>query len=254
MILASFSSILSTVGYILIAILALMFMVIIHELGHYLAAKALGFKVLEFTVGFGPKIFSVTNKKNGEIFSIRPFPLGGACMFEDEESSSDSPTAFNNQPPWKRLIVLFAGAFFNFVSALIIITLFFTFYGQLLPQVQQIYTDGIVLEEYPLKVGDVIIKIDGKQANFAMQNDLNDQFAKAGDTAEFTVLRNGKEEKITVSKRYYTLLDKDGNPTVDEDGKIIQKYGFGMASSLTPTRFNFFTSFGRSFSFCFHLV
>ena len=105
---------------------------LIHEFGHYISGKILGFKINEFAIGFGPRIIKIKNKKNGEIFSIRPFPLGGFCQFEgeDEESDKDNIGAFNNQAPWKRLIVLFSGAFFNFLSAIILIPFVFTFFVQ----------------------------------------------------------------------------------------------------------------------------
>ena len=74
---ATFAEVMMTIGYVLIAVLCLMAMVVIHEFGHYIAGKILGFKINEFAIGFGPRILKITNKKNGEIFSIRPFPLGG---------------------------------------------------------------------------------------------------------------------------------------------------------------------------------
>lgn len=73
----------TTVLYILLAIVILLIMVIIHEFGHYIAGKILKFKINEFSVGFGPKLFSKT-KKNGEVFSLRLIPLGGFCAFEGE--------------------------------------------------------------------------------------------------------------------------------------------------------------------------
>ena len=80
-------------GYILLAIVILLFMVLIHELGHYTAAKILGFTVEEFSIGFGPKLFG-KRRKNGELFSLRMLPLGGYCAFlgetdEDEQSGKD---------------------------------------------------------------------------------------------------------------------------------------------------------------------
>ena len=75
--------------YILLAIVILLVMVVIHEFGHYVAGKLLKFKINEFSVGFGPKIFS-KKKKNGEVFSLRAIPLGGFCAFEGEtESDAD---------------------------------------------------------------------------------------------------------------------------------------------------------------------
>ena len=102
--------------YILLALVILLLMVTIHEFGHYTAGKMLGFKINEFSIGFGPALFSKTNKKNGEKFSIRAIPLGGYCAFDGEENDTETETSFMKQKPWKRLIVLFFGAFFNFLS------------------------------------------------------------------------------------------------------------------------------------------
>ena len=74
--------------YVLLAIVILLLMIVIHEFGHYLAGKILKFKINEFSVGFGPKIFS-KKKKNGEVFSLRLIPLGGYCAFEGETSSGE---------------------------------------------------------------------------------------------------------------------------------------------------------------------
>lgn len=253
---ATFLGVLETIGYVLIGLLALMFMVVVHELGHYIAGKILGFKILEFGIGFGPAIFKKTNKKTGEIFSIRPIPLGGFCSFEEEDGESDSPTAFNNQAPWKRIIVLFAGAFSNLVSGLVIITIFFCAYGQLLPTVHYVYEDSANVNI--LQEGDALLRVDGKQVNILLQEDMSNALSKAGDTAEFIVLRDGERIKLTVSKAEYALgeLDENGNftPTYNEDGTPMTNYGFGIATILNPTKLNFFTALGRSFSFMFFLV
>ena len=71
--------------YILLAIAILLLMVLIHEFGHYVVGKILKFKITEFSIGFGFPIFSKTNKKTGEKFSLRIFPLGGYCAFDGEE-------------------------------------------------------------------------------------------------------------------------------------------------------------------------
>lgn len=143
--------------FILIAVIILLLMIVIHELGHYVAGKIFKFKINEFSVGFGPKIFSKKNKKTGEVFSLRAVPLGGYCAFEDESGlegddsaeevvdpdsvfpeiapepvmppcvdplkekaeAAEKPRSFTEEKPWKRIIVLAAGAFFNFVSAII---------------------------------------------------------------------------------------------------------------------------------------
>ena len=75
-IICDFTSVMSTIGRVLLAFVVLMFMVLIHEAGHYTAGKILGFQINEFAVGMGPKIFS-KKKKNGEVFSLRALPRRG---------------------------------------------------------------------------------------------------------------------------------------------------------------------------------
>ena len=169
--LLSFVSTLKYIGYIFIAILILLLMVLIHELGHYIAGKILKFKINEFSVGFGPKLLQKT-KKNGEKVSLRLFPLGGYCAFEGEnEDGTDNPQAFNNQKPWKRLIVLFSGAFFNFLSAIIFSFILLLCNGYDLVQVKNINNTSINYEQ--LQTGDVIYGIDGVKIDFVKDNSFN---------------------------------------------------------------------------------
>ena len=83
--LASFGEILGYIGYVLIAVLVLLVMITVHELGHYIAGKLLGFGIEEFAIGFGPKLYSKT-KENGEVFSVRLLPIGGFCAFVGEDN------------------------------------------------------------------------------------------------------------------------------------------------------------------------
>jgi len=110
---------LQTVGYLALAVLLLMLMITIHEFGHYITAKLLKFKIYEFSIGMGKPIYKKV-KKNGEIFAIRMIPVGGYCSFGEDnvEIPDTDPNSFNNKAPWKRLIVMFSGAFFNFISAI----------------------------------------------------------------------------------------------------------------------------------------
>ena len=85
----SFASVMQTVGSVLVAILILLATITVHEFGHYIVGKLFGFKINEFAIGMGPAIFKKV-KKNGEIFSIRIFPLGGFCAFEGEDEDDES--------------------------------------------------------------------------------------------------------------------------------------------------------------------
>lgn len=220
---ATVGEVFAYIGYVLLALLALMVMIVVHELGHYTAGKLLGFKIDEFAIGFGPKIFKKKNKKTGELFSIRPFPIGGFCAFHGEDADGalldedgnqikdangnivKDPDAFNNQKPWKRLIVLFSGAFMNFLSAILIITIYFTAYGQPLPYVVGTY--DVPSYENVFMEGDAILSVNGKQINLMTTEDLDKAFSNVGDNARFYVLRDGKRIKITASKFYYNPFE-----------------------------------------------
>lgn len=214
------------IGYVIVALLALMAMIVVHELGHYTAGKLLGFKIDEFSIGFGPAIFKRKNKKTGEVFSLRPFPVGGFCAFHGEDADGalldtdgnpvkdasgnivKDPDAFNNQKPWKRLIVLFSGAFMNFLSAIVIITIYFTAYGQHLPCV--VDTASTSSYQNVFESGDAILSINGKQVNIMLQEDLDNAFSGLGESAQFTVLRNGKHVKVNAVKfDYFPFEDGD---------------------------------------------
>ena len=116
-----------TILSIVLIILFFGVLIAVHEFGHFIAAKSLGVRVEEFAIGMGPKLFS--RKKGETTYSLRALPIGGFCAMEGEEESSDDPRSFSNKPAWKKLIILVAGAFMNFVAGLVIIVLLFAVSG-----------------------------------------------------------------------------------------------------------------------------
>lgn len=194
----------STIGRVLLAFVILMIMVLIHETGHYAAGKILKFKINEFAIGMGPKIFRKT-KKNGEVISLRLLPLGGFCAFEGEDEENPSPQAFNSQKPWKRLIVLFAGAFLNFISALLVCTILFGAYGETVATVNRVYDYAPEINQ-KLEHGDIIYKINGKKVFV-----LDDLSRYMSDEMSVTVLKpNGEEVTYSGVTRndYYSVSVK----------------------------------------------
>lgn len=90
----------STVGSVALAILILLVMITIHEFGHYLAGRLLGFRIEEFSVGFGPALFKRRSKKTGELFALRLIPLGGYCAFAGEDGLEDGAEKRPPQEPF----------------------------------------------------------------------------------------------------------------------------------------------------------
>lgn len=166
--LLSVSTVFTYILYIIIALAVLLFLVMVHEFGHYVAGRVLGFKIEEFSIGFGPKIFQ-KKKKNGELFSLRAIPLGGYCAFDGEDLDSKSPTAFNNQKPWKRLIVLVSGVLFNFISAVIFSFILLVGFGYEKVEVKQV-NPVTTIEGSVLQKGDVIYGINNIELDFVKDN------------------------------------------------------------------------------------
>ena len=108
-----------TIVYVLLAILIFGVLIAIHELGHFLVAKACGVRVDEFAIGMGPAIFK---RQRGEtLYSLRCVPIGGYCAMAGEDEASNDPRAFTNQAAWKRVLILAAGSFMNFLLGLVIV-------------------------------------------------------------------------------------------------------------------------------------
>ena len=228
--LASFASVMTTIGYIALAVLVLLLMITIHELGHYLFGKWLGFKIEEFSIGFGKAIFKKT-LKSGEVFSIRIIPLGGYCAFAGEDEDDPDPNAFNNKKPWKRLIVQFGGVFFNFISAIIFAFILLLCFGYDIQKVSSVDADF----QTNIQQNDIIREIDGIKVDFITDNTANnlinqhynnmsdaekanytlvtvdDVEYKCYNNLELTVQRDGEYQEIVANLYTYVEIDKEGN-------------------------------------------
>ena len=255
--------------YILLAVVVLLFMVLVHELGHYIAGKILKFKITEFSIGFGKAIFSHTSKKTGEKFSLRIFPLGGYCSFYgEEEDGKGDEQSFNNQKPWKRIIVFLAGVTMNFITAIIFSWILLCSVGYDTPQIIG-YSNNInvgVFEE-----GDIVRSVDGTKIDFAFGDTFNSAITKQKQKAKefyesedylegsrysfhMTVTRDGQDLDIIVAVVPYNITQTD-----EETGEsvTITAYVIGLESDVagkvctTAYKYGFFEGLGRSFSMAF---
>ena len=242
------------IGSVLLAILILLVMITVHEFGHYLAGKALKFKINEFAIGFGPRLFKRTSKKTGEIFSIRALPLGGFCGFEGEDEASDDDGAFTKKAPWKRIIVLISGPLANYLVALLLIIISMLAFGQPVFKVGGVVApeeNSEIYAEYSLKEDDLILKANGQGVYLVtdLMTALNGK--NKDDKVSFTVYRDGREQDIQVMMRTDCKFENSsqtdgvwhalGIGTVEREGKL-----YWNLSSVNY-RFSFFPALGRSF-------
>ncbi len=144
---------------IILFILIFGIVVVSHEFGHYLLGTRSGIHVLEFTVGMGPRIFKKQGKKT--LFSIRLLPIGGACMFEGEDSDVHSEGAFLSAGPWKRFATVAAGPVFNFLLAYVLAMVLVGLSGTDLPVLYGV-SEGGAAEAAGIEAGDEILSIGGE--------------------------------------------------------------------------------------------
>lgn len=182
-----------TIIYVLVLFFILVFP---HELGHFIAARASGVKVNEFSLGMGPAIYK---KEGGEtLYSIRLLPIGGFCAMEGEDEESTDKRAFCNASPGNKFKILVAGAFVNILIAMILFSVV-AITGIPTMKVDSTIKDTPAAAKNILK-GDEILAVNGKKLdNF---NEFREAVARAkkGDQLNIKLRRDGNiiEKKVPV--------------------------------------------------------
>lgn len=190
---------------IILALLLFSFIVIVHELGHFLLAKKNGINVSEFSLGMGPRIIS---KQIGETrYSWKLLPLGGSCMMGEDEVDDMSEGSFNSKSVWARMSVIAAGPIFNFILAFILSTILVFWVGYDAPVVGKL-TPGFPAQEAGIQPGDTIVKMNQKPINIWREVAIYNQFHQ-GQSIDVTYERDGKQYTATVV------------PAKDETGRYI---------------------------------
>ena len=182
----------------IIAILLFSAIILFHELGHFLLAKANGIRVNEFSLGLGPTIVGFT--KGETKYSIKLLPFGGACMMEGEDSQSDDDRSFQKKSVWARISVVAAGPIFNFIMAFVLAVIILGNIGISTPTVAQV-EDGYGAQTAGLQAGDEIIKMNHKHIHFFKEISMYTLF-HAGETVEVTYERNGERHIVEVQPTY----------------------------------------------------
>lgn len=212
--------------YIILAILMFGILIAVHELGHFLAAKTLGVRVNEFSIGMGPQLLSKQGKET--VYSLRLLPIGGFCAMEGEDEDSSDPRAFGNQKAWKRFIILVAGAFMNFLIGVVLIMILFMNAKAFIGNTVSGFMDGFPYqgEEY-LMPGDQIVAINGER--IYVRSDFNLLLSRTeGTPVDLTIRRNGETRTLTG-------LDMSLREYVDETGQVGRYYGLYFAlEEATP--------------------
>jgi regulator of sigma E protease len=188
---------------VLIAILGLALLIVLHEAGHFTAARLCGMRVERFSIGFGNALVSF--KRGGTIFQIAPIPLGGFVqvtgMNPHEEFDHSDPYVYPNRPRWMRFLVLVAGPAANYLTAFVIGFVVLVSYGQYTgtTTVDEV-VQGSAAQSVGLLPGDVVAGIGGKSVT--KPADVTEAVRGSGGSAiEVKILRKGAPLDLHITPR-----------------------------------------------------
>ena len=212
---------------IIYAVIIFCLLIFVHEFGHFAAAKSVGVRVNEFSLGMGPAILGWT--KGETRYSLRVFPIGGYVKMEGEDEDSWDPNAFNNKSAPKRALVLFAGSFMNLITTVILITVLAMVIGMTSNVIEEV-AGGYPAEAAGLRAGDRIVQIDGK--DMKSWNDVTGQLSTGtGETVAITVVRDGSEIALVSG----VAINEEGRRIIGITSKLEHSIVRSFEAGITGT-------------------
>ena len=220
--------------YFLVTVLAIKFLIFFHELGHFLVARMLGVKVNTFSIGFGEKIY--TKNVGGTDYCLSAIPLGGYVQLKgqddtDPKAKNYDRDSYNVLSPIKRIYILFAGPFFNFILAFFIYILLGSIgVERPAPSIGHI-ADGSAAASAGIAINDKILAINGVKINEW------DEISKNVKLEPSTILidRNGSQMTINLTPKIGETInlfnEKVQRPLIgiSPNGEVIKIYHTGLA-------------------------
>jgi regulator of sigma E protease len=253
----------TVLGYLLPFLFVLTIVVFFHELGHFLVARWCGVAVKVFSIGFGPEIVGF-NDRHGTRWRLSWVPLGGYVKFIDDEnvasaghkavetlSEEDRKRSFQGKPLAARAAVVAAGPVANFVLAIVIFTLIFSFFGERITAAKvNIVNPGSAAERAGFKPGDRVLSVDGQKIESfgEMQRIVG---TSADQQLTFTVARDGKTLDIVATPERKEITDRFGN-TMRMGLLGIQRTA--SPDDWTLKRHDPITAFGMALKECYFVV
>lgn len=206
--------------YIVIAILGFNLLVIIHELGHFIMAKANGIKVEEFSVGMGPEVFS---KKGEETrYSLRLLPIGGFVSLLGEEVVIDDERSFSSTSPVRKISIILAGAIMNIIFAVIVFSMIISYRGFNELKISKLSENSPAINS-GLQINDEILKIDGAKVYTPTDVTMSIQLSN-GDPINLLVNRNGEKIEVSLTPEL-----------IENNGSKLYRIGFYYSAIKEPT-------------------
>ncbi len=179
----------------IVTIIMFLVMVSLHEFGHFITGRLLNFKILEYSIGFGPAVWH--SKKSEIQYSLRAIPFGGYCKFEGEDEASEDKRAFSNQPVWKRMIVVAAGGIVNIILGFVLFLIIVPACSPMVTNVIDEVVENSYIEEQGILPGDEVVEINGRGVSFYNDIALYTQDFTAGEECEMVIKRGGEKLSFT---------------------------------------------------------
>ena len=183
---------------IVIAILLFSAIIIFHELGHFLLAKANSIRVDEFSLGLGPTL--IGKEIGGTKFSLKLLPFGGACMMGEDDADDISEGSFNSKSVWARISVIAAGPVFNLILGWVLCIIMVAWVGYRAPVITAV-EEGYSAAEQGMQAGDRITQIDGKKVHLWNEVSLYNLMNTDGEKTAVKYERDGEEVSVVLEPR-----------------------------------------------------
>lgn len=213
-------TIISNIPYIIMALLAFSLLIIGHEFGHFILAKINGVKVLEFSLGMGPKLFGIKGKETE--YLIKLFPIGGYVKMygEEDDVTTADPRAFGSKTSFQKLTIVSAGAIMNIILAVVLFSISGGIQGHSTNTIAEVSKDSPAMVA-GIKSGDKIIETNGKLIT-TWEDFLNEVLSGEGKPIDMKVERNGEKLSFNIK------------PIIDE---AQNKYIIGIKTKIVKPNF-----------------
>lgn len=217
------------IGKILAAIFIFGIIILVHEWGHFMAARWVGIRVNEFAMGMGPTLFKFG--KGETVYSLRAFPIGGFCAMEGEDADSDDPRAFGSKKVWQRVVVVVAGAVMNLVLGFVLLVVMCATCIKPEADGRVMFSSTTIAQlaettpayETGLRPGDTILKINGKRV--VTDQDISVLMQSDEDGVMDMVVRrtaeDGSTQKVTLPGVTFRIVE-------NESGQRYLSYDFSV--------------------------
>lgn len=207
---------------VVIAVIVFSLLIFIHEFGHFLLAKKNGIRVVEFSIGMGPRLFSF--EKGDTRYSLKLLFFGGSCQmlsedfFDEEEIDKDHEHSFESKSVWARIAVIVAGPLFNFVLAWVLAVVVMGGVGYDKPVINYI-EKGSAAEEAGLQVDDLITEFNGQKINLGREISVELYISPVSkDDVTIKYERDGKEYTAHITPKYIEKYAMGISYTTSEGG------------------------------------